>query len=210
MRIKPKLTLLMASIIVIGCVLIGNQTYAFNSQINSAKNKGAYITGLAGYNRYALKDIANPNDDWTNGRGNFAFGAAVGYQFCKYFSLETGGIYTLDGKARNPLSVDPSKDEIARTRYAYLAGKLSVTTYPKTTIFTKLGLGYQQLSVSNGPFGQEKFRKWGVMFGAGTAYDFTPKVFISLQWLRFTGKVVDGAGHATAPNIFLLGLGYKF
>jgi hypothetical protein len=198
---------------VLGCIgnaLIGTQIYALDSTANPTQRKGVYIAGLAGYNRYGLRYIANPNDDWTNGRGNFAFGAAAGYQCSKYFSVEAGGIYTFDGKARNPLSVDPTKDEILKTRYAYLVGKLSVMTYPNTTIFTKLGLGYQHLSVSNGPFGKEKLRKWGAMFGAGTAYYFTPKVFINLQWLRFTGKVVDGAGHVTAPNIFLLGLGYKF
>jgi opacity protein-like surface antigen len=205
MTIKFKLVLL-ATIGVIGSVLIANQAVASNS----VKNRGLYLQGLVGYNRYALKDVANPKDDWTNGTGNFTVGAAFGYQFCQYFALETAGLYTLDGKAKNPSSVDPTKYEIIRTRYAYLAGRLSVITYARTTIFTKLGLGYQRMSVSNGPFGQERFRKWGAMFGAGTSYYFTPKVFIDLQWLRFTGKIVDGATHTTAPNIFLLGLGYKF
>jgi predicted porin len=51
------------------------------------------------------------------------------------------------------------------------------------------------------------------MFGAGIAYNFTPEFYITGEWLRFTGKFKledDKLTLTTAPNIFLLGVGYKF
>jgi len=207
MKIKHGLALMTTLACLLGTL---TASYAFDSTVGSTKNTGIYIEGLAGYNRYALKNMANPKDSWRHGMGNWAFGGDLGYQFCKYFSAEGGGIYTLHGIAKNPRSLDPSKDETNKTWYAYLAGKMSVMIGDKATLFTKLGLGYQQLRVVNGPFGNEKFHKWGAMFAAGTAYHFTPAIYISLQWLRFTGKTTEGTTYAMAPNIFLLGIGYKF
>ena len=52
------------------------------------------------------------------------------------------------------------------------------------------------------------------MFGAGVVYNITPEFYVSGEWLRFTGKIKhDSTGMTattTAPNIFLLGVGYKF
>ena len=77
-------------------------------------------------------------------------------------------------------------------------------------MFTKLGVGYQKTKVDDGIGWDRSTSNWGAMFGAGLAYNFTQAFYITGEWLRFTGKISNGATQTTAPNIFLLGLGYKF
>ena len=176
-------------------------------------NTGVYIEGLAGYNRYAFSDVVPTSDNWSNGSGNWAFGADIGYQFHQYFSAELGGIYTLNAKYTLK-----KKSTDVRPWYAYLAGKISVPLYENVSAFAKLGLGYQKIKVNDTKVivsDNVTTSNWGAMFGAGIAYNITPEFYLSGEWLRFTGKTkVDDKSKniaiTTAPNIFLLGVGYKF
>ena len=173
-------------------------------------NTGVYIEGLVGYNRYTFDDAlpATGNASWDNGSGNWSFAADVGYQFQRYFSAELGGIYTLKAKYTNA-----NGDSVnVQPWYAYLAGKMSVPVYDNISVFAKLGAGYQKIKNSNENLtnGLYTSSNWGPMFGAGVAYNITPEFYITGQWLRFTGKIKDATINTTAPNIFLLGAGYKF
>jgi len=158
---------------------------------------GVYIEGLAGYNRYDFKEALHSGLSWDNGSGNWAFAADIGYQFHQYLSVELGGIYTFGTKEAGVKH---------RPWYAYLAGKLSMAVYDNISVFAKMGAGYQKLIDDGG----DNQNNWGPMFGVGLAYHFTPQFYIQGQWLRFTGKVREGIPKTSAPNIFLLGLGYKF
>jgi len=182
---------------------------------------GVYIEGMVGYNRYNFQDgygDVNPGvgasvgTDWNNGSGNWAFAAAIGYQFARNFSAEAGGIYTQKAKATFSNGLLPPTNLTLKFKpwYAYIAGKLSVPIYDSLSAFAKLGAGYQKVKVDSGTTVTTNPNNWGPMFGAGLSYYFTPAFYLTGQWLRFTGKINNGVVQTTAPNIFLLGLGYKF
>jgi len=206
MKMK-KLLILTAAGLASSVVLAGNSMYAPRPAPAPMmmSDTGIYIEGMAGYNRYVLSDLtpASTSVNWKNGTGNWAFAADIGYQFHRYFSAELGGIYTLRAK-ENTFKYRPW--------YAYLAGKMSIPIYDNLSLFTKLGVGYQELKADTGAVSvtETSYNNWGAMFGAGLAYNFTPAFYITGQWLRFTGRIKDGAVQTTAPNIFLVGLGYKF
>jgi opacity protein-like surface antigen len=208
MSIK-KLLVLAAAGLASSAALAGHVGYTAAPAPAMYDNTGVYLEGLVGYNRYAFEDSYGTFQDgsWDNGTGNWAFGADIGYQFHRYMSVELGGIYTLRAKADFP--GDSYK---MNPWYAYLAGKLAVPVYDNVSVFTKLGVGYQRTKakLSSDSSDTHKESATGAMFGAGVTYNFTPAVYMSGQWLRFTGKVKDGYTDNTAPNIFLLGLGYKF
>ena len=158
---------------------------------------GVYLEGLVGYNRYAFKEALHSGLPWDNGMGNWAFAADLGYQFQKYFSAELGGIYTLRAKEAGVTH---------RPWYAFLAGKFSIPVCGKARVFTKLGAGYQKLIDKGG----ESQGNGGPVLGAGLSYHFTPQFYMLGQWLRFTGQTKVGTPKTSAPNIFLIGFGYKF
>jgi opacity protein-like surface antigen len=188
--------------------------------INSAN--GIYIEGLAGYNRYAFSNTGTPNNvvptQWHNGFGNVALGADIGYQFQRYFSVELGGIYTFYGSLEPQNKIPGAPDTMKlQPSYAYLAGKVSTPIYNNFSAFAKLGAGYQQINVTDDGklFGEDigNASYLGLMLGAGIAYHITPAVYVSGEWLHFAnGTSLDNnVSVATpAPNLFLLGVGYKF
>jgi OmpA-OmpF porin, OOP family len=216
MSIK-KLLVLAAAGVASSAALAGTVTYTAKpapSAPMATNNNGVYVEGMAGYNRHGLEDsLSAPSTaSWSHGRGNFAFGADIGYQFQRYLSAELGGIYTLKSK----INFSNGGTMKYTPWYAYLAAKLALPVYDNVSIFTKFGLGYQKIkySVDNvadataAPLQTDS--NWGPMFGVGAAYNFTPEIYVDAQWLRFTGKVKDAGVETTAPNIFLLGVGYKF
>ena len=223
MKMK-KLLILTAAGLASSVVLAGNSMYAPRPAPAPMmmSDTGIYIEGMAGYNRYAFTDgydssirVIVPSVesyDWDNGTGNWAFAAAIGYQFHRYFSAELGGIYTLRAKFNYTFhGVSPAEVSNIKVQpwYAYLAGKMSIPIYDNLSLFAKLGAGYQKVKMDDAStLGTQN--NWGPMFGAGLAYNFTPAFYITGQWLRFTGKIKDGVVQTTAPNIFLIGLGYKF
>ena len=116
----------------------------------------------------------------------WAFATDVGYQFSQYFSAETGAIFVGGGNWN-----------------LYLAGKMSVPVYDRFNVFAKFGLGYEHYyQNASGP-----------MFGVGAAYNFTPKLYLEAQWLRFTGTldhdIIDYHDHSV-PSLLLAGVGYRF
>jgi opacity protein-like surface antigen len=214
MSIK-KLLVLAAAGLASSAALAGHVGYTAAPAPAMYDNTGVYLEGLVGYNRYAFEDSYGTLPDgswgsWDNGTGNWAFGADIGYQFHRYMSVELGGIYTL--RVSGIYTPEDSTGDSYKMNpwYAYLAGKLAVPVYDNVSVFTKLGVGYQRTKFSSDSSDTHKESATGAMFGAGVTYNFTPAVYMSGQWLRFTGKVKDGYTDNTAPNIFLLGLGYKF
>jgi len=193
---------------------------------SASNSRGVYIEGMGGYNQYAFKngygDTFMPTIDdpgyeslgWKHGSGNLGFGAAVGYQIDQYFAAELGGIYTLQAKYNYQLErVYPAEGYTFKFKpwYAYLAGKVSVPVYDNISVFAKLGAGYQKVKIDSDNADVSTSRSnWAPMFGAGVAYNITPAIYVDGQWLRFTGKIKDGVVQTTAPNMFLLGVGYKF
>jgi opacity protein-like surface antigen len=184
---------------------------------------GIYAEGLVGYNRYAFSDgyyhslgpvlpFGVSQRQWNNGTGNWAFGAIIGYQFHRNFSAEAGGFYTLKAKYSYVFSgIGSTKTTISvQPWYAFLGAKLSIPVSYGINLFAKLGAGYQKIRIKDDPNDRGNQSKWGPMFGGGLAYYFTPGIYINAQWLRFTGKIKNGALDNTAPNLFLVGLGYKF
>jgi len=185
---------------------------------------GVYIEGLVGYNRYVFDSALGTPDtvaatNWHNGSGNWTLGADIGYQFQRYLSAELGGIYTFYG-ALEPQDKSPGAPGSLKLQpsYAYLAGKFSMPVYNNFSVFAKLGAGYQKIYITtNGAeflgSGVTSESNWGPMLGAGIAYNFTPAFYVSGEWLYFTNSVglgPNGSISTKTPNIFLLGVGYKF
>ena len=201
-------------------------TAAAPTTITSTPDRGIYVEGLAGYDRYGVENAYvtkadQSSFDFKNGNGNFAFGVDAGYQINKYFSAEASGIYVLPAKA----TIKGTKAESDYKTYAaYVAGKISVPVYENFSVFTKLGVGYQHLTIDNKNYptgshvpAKQTGSKVGPMFGAGVAYNITPAIYVSGEWLRFNGQTKMHEPSDTAktnmvstPNIFLVGVGYKF
>lgn len=187
-----------------------------------SSDTGIYGEGLLGYNRYAFSDgyadslapgaFGFSQRQWSNGVGNFVFGAIVGYQFSKFVSAEAGGFYTLKAKYSYVFSGFGSTKTTIKVQpwYVFLGGRLAVPVYHNFIAFTKLGAGYQKTRITDDPNAKGHQSKWGPMFGGGLAYYFPIGAYIDVQWLRFTGEIKNGTVDNTAPNFFLLGLGYKF
>ena len=228
MKTKTILAIFMAGLIVSPFVLVQSAMNAQKSSFSYLKSTdtGIYFEGLTGYNRYAFSngysDSLAPGNSpgfsqrqWDDGTGNWTFGAAIGYQFHRYFSAEAGGLYTLRAKYSYVFNGYRSTKTIIKVQpwYFYLAGKLSILLYDSISAFTKLGFGYQKSNISGDPDAKGDQRKLGAMFGAGLAYHFASGIYIDAQWLRFTGEmkyVIHEGPDNTAPNIFLIGIGYKF
>jgi predicted porin len=205
MKIKKLLILTVAGMIVSSTLALANGTgrYAKKTPMTKApmpmvlNSPGVYIEGLVGYNRYAFKDALHSGLPWNHGQGNWAFAADLGYQFHPYISLEIGGITSLKAEEAGVKH---------RPWYGYLAAKIATCIFDNISVFAKFGAGFQSL-IDNGDADQNN---WGPMFGAGFGYYFTPQFYLTGEWLRFTGKVEEEISLTSSPNIFLLGLGYKF
>jgi opacity protein-like surface antigen len=175
-----------------------NHNYKVSPAVVPMVNQiGTYLEFLAGYNRYDFTEALHSGLPWKHGTGNWALGGDIGYQFYNYFSAELGGIYTFNASEAGVQH---------RPWYAFLLGKLSIPLGNKLAIFTKFGVGYQNLI----DYDDQDSDKWGPAFGAGLSYYFTPTVYIIGQWLRFSGDIENGVPQMSAPNIFLVGVGFKF
>jgi len=182
---------------------------------------GIYIEGMAGYATTYYKNLVgtSASDDWTHGTGNWSVGADVGYQWNKYFSGELGGVYLFSSKYND---ASASGQVTFKPWTAYLAGKVAVPVVDNVSLFGKFGVGYVRQKVSQGAgtampgvANYDTGSHWGPMFGVGVAYHWTSNIYVDGQYLRFAGAVkTDASGNKStyvpSPNVFLLGVGYKF
>jgi opacity protein-like surface antigen len=202
--------------------LAGNTTTTHNKSpipVTANTSRGIYVEGLAGYNRYAFLDALDgivPSSavpDWSNSQGNASLAADVGYQFHRNVSAEVGGIYTFKATLRYTYEDESQHKVDIQPWYMYLAAKLSIPVHDNLSVFAKVGAGYQHINISYDDDSLDldnNSSNWGPMLGLGVAYNLTSTTYANAEWLLFTGKVDDAGVATVSPNVFLVGIGYKF
>ena len=176
-------------------------TAAFGAQA-ATQTPGPYVgVGIANADHSA--DItgvsASHSDGWkTSGK---IFG---GYDIDQTFGVEVGYTdfrssdysYTLNGVNRNGSSDGKSY---------YLAGKATAPINEQFDVFGKLGVARNERNYSDPVFSGTN-RKTDLYAGVGVAYNFNPKVSVSLEYERY-GKTQDIGAKS---DVITLGAKYKF
>jgi len=184
-----------------------------------------YATGSIGYAQAPWDDIAGGTYGIAtisfpkNANGGLTWGGNIGYQYRSWLGLELGALQlpkvTMKVTINSPgMPVTPG----AISSYIiYLAAKLSHPLTHNLTLFSKFGIGYQNLtadkSLDQGDDGVHSNSNFGPFFAAGLAYQFMHNLSANLQFARATGQSIHG-GHedkfSTSPNFYTLDLQYSF
>ena len=181
----------------------------------------AYIEAMTGYANTAWSDItgdgtADVTFNYTkNDSGGFAWGADIGYQWTSWLAVELGGfkLPTTDLEVQ-PTGAPSTYSGSIEGSIFYLAAKLS-HTINKKSLFTKVGLNYQNTqvsdSLSSGDDGINSNIYYGPFFGVGMSYACKPYLSFKIEYDRASGQADHGGdNYAPNPNIFVAGLSYSF
>lgn len=197
----------------IGVVALGVSSFAFaNGDVGYAPSAPAYNPGVylglqGGYGISHLNQAGFVKD----GNG-FAGRAFLGYDFHPNFAVEGGFTYAFTqpnftGYGRAPIYIID------------LVGKIKANVVDNFGVYAKLGADYMivdKVPDLNGTT-RSAHDTFGVVYGAGAYYEFTPNVMADLSWTRFGGnpyvKVntnTDWKNKNPDYDFFALGVSYKF
>lgn len=142
-------------------------------------------------------------DPTLSGTG-FAARGYLGYDFSKYFGLETG--YTFLPKA---------DDDFGNSIHNYaidLVGKLSVPVVDGFSVHAKAGGSYLHASIDNNIAGaDDNASHFGPAYGVGASYDLTPNFALGVDWMRYSGNgKIGSSDYLPQQDAVFLGLSYKF
>lgn len=143
----------------------------------------------------------------------------AGYDFNKYFAIETGYTYFGDESLAKYTSsrthVTLVYDKI-RTQAIDLVGKIKAPLSDDFVIYAKLGPAYEM--VHHKLYDNTKFNsnKLTAMFGAGVDYALTSNVVLNAEWLRLNGHQKHNSvyslnkNYQPAADLYMVGIRYKW
>jgi OOP family OmpA-OmpF porin len=201
---------------VLACAALGVSATSVAATAMSGKNDSGFVVGVqGGYGDTHWSDLAqNSADRNDTSDTGFAGRGFVGFDFNKYFAIESGFTYlpktTFDGVA--------SSDESIKNYAVDLLAKLSIPVSPVFSLYAKAGGSYLNSKLEMSGFGSSTETHIGPAFGVGAAYEVVPNLAIDLSWMRFSGgnkfKDIDTTGfsdgYQPSPDVVLLGVSYKF
>jgi len=184
---------------------------------------GAYIGLSAGYAGVWWKDLGGITQlgsafDVNAGNGALGGRASIGYDFSAYFQAEMGYLYIY----KQNISVsDPNRNVFfnpsLRTYALDIVGKLKLPLDNGFYLFTLLGADYYktkrapQFEGFNVPPSIDNSRSaFGVSFGAGGGYAFTPNTHFEITWQHYQGDGKIDNHYLPDIDYFSLGFTYKF
>ena len=219
----------------IGAASIGVSSGVLAGEIEYTPSyAGIYFEGNLGYAaRNWINDTSTPYGTTnltpgaltsvSNGRGGFAGGGDVGYQFNQYFSVEGGWYYLPSVSGTFAVAGTPVFTARVDSGLAYGAFKMATPVYENMSIFGKLGAGYGYNSVSGaipaavflntnntGVVTQSNY--WKPLWAVGIQYYFNTNLSINFQYMNTAGYHSSSGNNFAAPdtNLFTAGVGYKF
>lgn len=144
----------------------------------------------------------------------FAARGFLGYDFNRYFGLETG--YTHLPKTNLEFQGHDISD--IKSYAIDLLAKLSLPVSNVFSVYAKAGGSYLHSKNEISGFSGSHI---GPAFGVGAAYEVVPNLAIDLSWMRFSGNSKAGAfnqdgnfvssdSYQPNPDVVLLGVSYKF
>lgn len=214
MSVNKLLTLTVAGVASLGvttAALAGGPDYT-----PAPSYAGIYVEGNIGYAiRNWLQDPLTPIailssiSSTSNGRGGFAGGVDIGYQFNQYFSVEGGWVYLPRAKS----TVNNAGSVKINSGIAYGAIKLTAPIYENTYVFGKLGAGYVYNRLSGSlSSATSSSNYWNPLWAAGVQYYFNQNLSINLQYMNVAGYHRSSDSNFASPDthLFTVGLGYKF
>ena len=165
-----------------------------------ASDTGVYLTGNVGYARVNWRGVFGPKFS-RRGKGGFAYGFDLGYQWNQYLAAELGWFYLP--------KVRVSAGGQIKSWFAYLAAKLMAPVGDNFNVFLKGGVAYRRIRLPSG-----RANVWRPLFGGGFMYTFNQSWMFNVQYLYVgagSRALVSGAFFQTpAAHVFTAGLGYMF
>lgn len=210
MSVNKLLTLTVAGVASLGvatAALAGGPDYT-----PAPSYAGIYAEGNIGYaiHNWLQDGSTNGLSSTSNGRGGFAGGVDVGYQFNQYFSVEGGWVYL----PRFKTTINHTTALKVNSGIAYGAVKVTAPIYENTYIFGKLGAGYVYNRASGDlrSSATNKSDYWNPLWAAGVQYYFNQNLSINVQYMNIAGYHKASSSNFASPetHLFTVGLGYKF
>jgi len=205
-------------------VLAGGSTplQCTSTSNNVAKASHFYVAGVVGYAQSPWDEIVGGDHGAIsislpkNGAGGFTWGGSIGYQYQSWLGIELGAFNLPVVTMKITVPHSNISGDIS-TYIVYLAAKLSHPLTSHLTLFSKFGVGYQNLTadkvLDQGTEGIHSNSNFGPYFAAGLSYQFMRNLSVSLQFARAAGQSVHGADedkYSTNPNFYTAGLQYSF
>ena len=193
---------------------------AANHQESSGSMQKFYVGANIGYLHTPWKDIvgtpqsAPALNDWKNGNGGLGFGANLGYMFQPWVGIEGGWIHVPTVKVTVvPQGVPaPLPESEIKNNAFFTAIKLQHSLgATNLSLYTKVGLGYQDIEVKNGGVMIKNTNPIGVYGAIGVDYSVTQNILIggSVSFLNGYTKH-DKNQFATDLSYFNVGVSYLF
>lgn len=184
--------------------------------------QGLYIDGAVGY---ALADWESnfAASFWRGGKGSYAAGGDIGYQWSQYLGAETGWYYVGGNSVTSTDAGVVNQATMNTSWFGYVAAKMTV---PLTMMaegmdaFGKAGVAYRYTTIKAGTFaaGAINFPStttdWLPYFALGLTYHINPEWSVNGQYQYVgSGSNVTIAGITNkipSYNVFTLGVGYFY
>src|SRR3989344_713985 len=212
MSVKKLLILAAAGVGLVSTAALagGAPAGAYSSPAHSDFNVGPYAQLNIGYAYYGWKHAlgTDAGGSWSRGNWGFTPGLAVGYSFNNYLAAELGGFYIWPAK----YSENGANLKIKQWM-SYAAGRISIPVYQDTTLYTKVGIGYQHVKVDDSLLSSRTAsteHSWEPFFGLGVNYSFTPQIYAGLEWDFFAGDTRNSNLETRDVSILMATVGYKF
>lgn len=187
----------------------------------SADSGAGFFVGLqGGYGLTHWDNIENHNTFNANvnvsRESGFVGRVFGGYMFNKYLGAEAGWAY-LPSRIKVRAASNTSSETTVHNWAADISGVFVVPIQDQFGVFTKVGLNYfnsnsapdMENSTSTN-LQEDDLGSWNVVYGAGVFYDVMPQIRVTAAWKRYTGHGDVNDKYQPNPDVFLLGLQYRF
>lgn len=137
----------------------------------------------------------------------FAGRLFAGYDFNHYFGAELGYIYL----PKVDVKINGDKVGDIKNYAVDLLGKLNAPIANGFSVYAKAGVAYLKSSANdNADDNLDSTSHVGPAFGVGLAYQITPQFSADLSWTRYSGEGKLQGDYQPNPDVFLVGVSYKF
>jgi opacity protein-like surface antigen len=203
------------------CVLVSAVSWAVaaNHPQSSDPMQKFYVGANFGYLHAPWKDGSDVEipgtisfSDWKNGNGDLSFGANLGYMFQPWIGVEGGWMYVPTVKVTVTAHGYTSPPTEIKDNAYYAAMKLQHGLNVRNlSLYTKVGLGYQDVDVKNGGGMINNTGPIGVYGAVGLDYGVTQNILIDGSVSFLNGYTRHDKGQfATDLSYFNVGVSYLF
>ena len=193
-----------AALATVGMAAASNSMAASDQSFSSSPStsSGVYVNANLGYGKVNTQKPAGKNV----GNTAFSWNGNLGYQFARYFAIETG--YTM---FPNVTSSFPGFNSKEKTYGIDLLAKGILPINSQFDVFAKAGAMYIHSNFTTSSAPSTSGHTYVPEFAAGTDYYVTKNVDVSLEGVATLG-VKSGTHTMSMPQTYAAyaGLGYKF